>query len=161
MPWWPWSILDSVYIFTEGGKGEEGKELGRPNFSGEPGKVKSGISFDNDGPAWRQRRKRRRRRRRKGEASPLFRFVYPVSNRVGGGEKYEETLQRYSSTSSPHFVIFFCVSCKEPAWAVGSYSSGSPARGIPQNIILKTLQMTGWMALYSLHILGIHRLGCS
>ena len=30
-----------------------------------------------------------------------------------------------------------------PAWAVGSYSSGPPARGTPQTLIFKTWRMTG------------------
>ena len=36
----------------------------------------------------RSRMAQARQRRKRAEASTLFRFVYPVTNRVGGGEKY-------------------------------------------------------------------------
>ena len=52
-------------------------------------------------------------------------------------------LQSYSlSPLVPLFTIFCYVFLRElrgPAWAVGSYSSGPPARGIPQILILKNL----------------------
>ena len=51
---------------------EERWKEGGPDFSGEPGKVK-----------WDRLS---RRRSRMAEASTLFRFVYPVTNRVGGGK---------------------------------------------------------------------------
>ena len=35
-----------------------------------------------------------------------------------------------------------------PAWAIGSYSSGPPARGIPQILTFKTLRQTGRIALH-------------
>ena len=52
---------------------EERWKEGGPDFSGEPGKVK-----------WDRLS---RRRSRMAEASTLFRFVYPVTNRVGGGAR--------------------------------------------------------------------------
>ena len=40
-----------------------------------------------------------------------------------------------------------------PAWAVGSYSSGPPARGTPQIIVDKTSRLTGRLRVYKKFIL--------
>ena len=63
----------------------------------------------------------------------------------------------YNSVIHPlvHYVLLrqFAESCdllQGPAWAVGSYSIGPPAKRISHNSIFKTLRMTGWIALYKI-----------
>ena len=45
--------------------------------------------------------------------------------------------------SDTMFCLVARLKLREPAWAVDSYSSGPPAGGNSQNLISKTLRMTG------------------
>ena len=51
--------------------------------------------------------------------------------------------------------MFFHVSCRGPAWALGSYNISQSAGGTSQKIIFKTLRQIGLPALYmSSEIIG-------
>ena len=79
-------------------------------------------------------------------------------NRENQNELYKNRVKTVQITalfihSFAMFRYVFLCELQGSARAVGSYSSGSPARGNPQIIILKTLRMTWWIALYKFPVI--------